>query len=256
MLKLTLRDPTDGVDWIIASLRSSGAHGESNGYIYSADPEWHQRLHAQLGLPWPCAHTPEFEQLWPMVVQEVRDLGLSLGRGTYGGWDDGDPCLARAIWCLVCHLRPEKVVETGVARGVTSRIVLEAMDRSSAGHLWRIDLPPMDPNLHREIGIAVPERLRSRWSYITGTSRRRLPKLMSEIAPIGLFVHDSSHTERNMLFELTRAWPALGRGAIIADDVQQSAAFQKFVTTAAVQNAYVVEADDGSALFGIALKTG
>lgn len=70
--------------------------------------------------------------------------------------------------------------------------------------------------------------MRARWTYISGTSRRRLPGLLSQSWPIDLFVHDSSHTERDMLFELERAWPAIGRGAIVADD--------------------------GGALFGIALK--
>jgi hypothetical protein len=36
-------------------------------------------------------------------------------------WNDGDAGLARAIWCLTRHLMPKKVVETGVAHGVTSR---------------------------------------------------------------------------------------------------------------------------------------
>ena len=81
--------------------------------------------------------------------------------------------------------------------------------------------------------VAVPESLRSRWTYIEGTSGRRLPKLLSAIGPIDLFVHDSSHTERNVLFELTRPWRALERGAIVADDVQQSSAFDKFIANVA-----------------------
>lgn len=255
-LRRTLRDPTDGLDWIIRDVRRVAARGEPTGQPYATDPEWHARLHEQFETPWPCELTLEFEGLWPKVVEEVSASGLTLGRNTYGGvWDDGDPALARAIWCLIGLLQPEKVVETGVARGVTSRIILEALDRAGTGHLWSIDLPTMDASSHGEIGVAVPDRLRSRWTYINGTSRRRLPKLLSEIAPIDLFIHDSSHTERNVFFELTRAWPALGRGAIVADDVQQSAAFEKFVDIVTVETTFVVEADDAVALFGIALKT-
>ena len=117
------------------------------------------------------------------------------------------------------------MVETGVAHGVTSRIVLEALERVGSARLWSIDLPAMDPTLHDEIGIAVPERLRGRWTNITGTSRRRLPGLLAQIGPIDFFVHDSSHTERNTLFELAAAWPAIGHGAVVVDDVQQSPAF-------------------------------
>ena len=180
--------------------------------------------------------------------------GLSLGRGTYGGWDDGDPGLARAVWCLMIHLRPEKVVETGVARGVTSRVILEALERSGAGHLWSIDLPAMDPSLHHEIAVAVPDRLRARWTYITGTSRRRLPRLLGDIGPIDFFVHDSSHTERNVRFELGQASAAMEDGVIVADDVEQSAAFDELASRLPNDATLVVEADDASAMFGIALK--
>jgi hypothetical protein len=53
-----------------------------------------------------------------------------------------------------------------------------------------------------------------------GSSRRRLPKLLSELDQIDLFIHDSLHSERNVRFELDRAWTKLRPGgAIIVDDV-------------------------------------
>lgn len=67
--------------------------------------------------------------------------GLQFGRGTYGEYSDAEMSLARAAWCTVLHLRPSVVVETGVARGVTSRIVLEGLDRNDHRQLWSIDLP-------------------------------------------------------------------------------------------------------------------
>lgn len=66
-----------------------------------------------------------------------------MSRGAFGGWDDGDARLGRLAWCLTRHLRPEFVVETGVARGLTTRVILEAMDRNGRGRLWSIDLPPL-----------------------------------------------------------------------------------------------------------------
>ena len=77
--------------------------------------------------------------------------------------------MARAAWCTVLHQRPSVVVETGVARGVTSRVVLEALDRNERGHLWSIDLPhPREKDLHAQIGAAVPSSRRSRWSFVEG----------------------------------------------------------------------------------------
>lgn len=180
--------------------------------------------------------------------------GLPMGRGAYGGWDDGDRGLARAVWCLTRHLRPAAVVETGVARGITSRLILEGLERNGGGHLWSIDLPALDTAIHSEIGAAVPIDLRERWTYLSGTSRRRLPQLFADIGEIALFVHDSSHTDRNLRFELDHAWRAVRSGAIVADDIDRNAAFAGFTRLHPDVPSLVARADDTGALFGIALK--
>jgi hypothetical protein len=69
--------------------------------------------------------------------------------------------------------------------------------------------------VHREIGAAVAERSPDRWSLIAGSSRRRLPTLLSRIAPIDLFIHDSDHTRYNMLLEMNKAWRALRPGGAL-----------------------------------------
>jgi len=66
--------------------------------------------------------------------------------------------LVRAIWCLTRHLRPKTVVETGVAHGVTSRCILEALTRSGDGRLWSIDLPPLERDWRKQVGMAVGDR--------------------------------------------------------------------------------------------------
>ncbi len=76
--------------------------------------------------------------------REERAKGIRAGPESFQWWNDGDAGLVRAIWCLMRHLRPKNVVETGVAHGVTSRFILEALKRNGDGHLWSIDLPPLD----------------------------------------------------------------------------------------------------------------
>ncbi len=88
----------------------------------------------------------------------MASRGVKTGPMSYSGWNDGDPGLTRAIWCLIHHLAARQVVETGVAHGVTSRFVLEALQRNDGGRLWSIDVPPLlQPEFHQEIGVAVPE---------------------------------------------------------------------------------------------------
>ncbi len=197
---------------------------------YEVDENWEQMLHEFTGSPWPCPVSDDFWELWSRVMGSFEGKGIQLGRGAFGGWGDGEPGIVRAVWCLTHHLRPAKVVETGVARGITSRFILEALARNGTGHLWSIDLPPRDPDLTAQIGSAVPEDLRDRWTYVRGSSRRRLGSLLSQLGEIDLFIHDSRHTTRNLLFELNRAWGALKPGgALVADDIDLNCGFHSFM---------------------------
>ena len=250
--RLVLEDPVECLDR--ALLRLARRHRAQPLAALEPADAWEARLHALVAAAWPCPECAGFDELYAETIAQLGAQGLPVGRGAFGGWDDADPAFARAVWCLAVHLRPTKVVETGVARGVTTRIVLEALQQAGSGHLWSIDRPPLDRRLHAQIGTAVPEHLRSRWSLLRGTSRRVLPGLLADVGPIDLFVHDSLHTDRNLHFELTRSWGAMGgHGALVADDVNQNSAFHSFVQSRPALDAILAPADDGRSVFGIAV---
>jgi hypothetical protein len=250
---MAVTEPTETLDRVMVRVREwSGARPAR--VEYEPKVGWEALVHEQLGCDWPCPAQKEFDALWSEIEDQFRTTGHDLGRMTYGGCDDADRGLARALWCLVAHLRPERIVETGVAHGVSSRVLLERLERNGEGHLWSIDLPDVNPTLHDQIAIVVPDALRDRWTYVSGTSRKRLGPLLAELGEIDLFVHDSSPTERNVRFELSSAWDALQSGAIVADDLQRSYAWKAFSEARPEATSYVVRADDGGALFGIALK--
>jgi hypothetical protein len=232
---------------------------------YEADRGWERRLHELLGVPWPCAAASEFWALWPEVTASLDARGLRIGPATFGCYNDGDPEFVRAAWCLTRHLQPADVVETGVARGFTSRFILEALERNGAGHLWSIDRPPpLKRELRREVGAAVGNRFPDRWSYIRGSSRRRFPGLLSRLGRIDLFVHDSRHSEDNVRFELDRAWAALRPGgALVIDDIDLNWGFRSFSEAFSGHRFLICQAEpvhpdprrfDGKGLFGIIRK--
>jgi len=233
-------------------------------YHYESNPNWEPLLHERSAAKWPCSSTSEFWDLWRELNGELEVAGIRAGPASFQGWNDGDAGLARAIWCLVRHLRPQNVVETGVARGVTSRVVLEALERNGQGHLWSIDLPPLERVWHQQVGVTVRDRHKSRWSYIKGSSRRRLPGLLAQLGQIELFIHDSLHTERNLLFELEQTWTAVRPGgAVVVDDVDVSGGFKFFTRTFSPSSFMVCEAEplypdlrrfNKKGLFGIILK--
>jgi hypothetical protein len=252
--RLALEDPVEGLDRALLRLvrrRGTPVAGDE------AERAWQAHLHALLAAPWPCSQCARFDAVYSETLAQLKAQGLDVGRAAFGGWDDANPTFASAVWSLAVHLRPKKAVETGVARGVTTRIILEALHRADSGHLWSIDRPPLDRELHDQIGAAVPSGLRKRWTLLRGTSRRVLPGLLARVGPIDLFVHDSLHTERNLRFELAQAWQAMAAGgALIADDINQNTAFRLFLESIPAVNGIVARADDERSLFGIAVMAG
>jgi Methyltransferase domain len=223
--------------------------------FYQAADDWAARLHAALGLPWPCPDIASFDEVWDGMICDLTAAGVRVGMFSYGGWNDADRAFAEAIWCAVAHIRPMRAVETGVAHGLTSRIILRGLERNGTGRLWSIDLPAVDSALHSEIGMAVPEDLRSRWTYVPGTSRERLPGLLRELGEIDFFVHDSLHTSRNVRFELDSTWPYMRVGGVaVVDDIDHSLGFSTLTQRLGPGEWLAARHVTGEGLWGVAIK--
>lgn len=151
---------------------------------------------------------------------------------------------AELLWRLVRDRRPAKVVETGVCNGLSSAVILGAMEMNGEGELVSVDLPEFsDPALNtmtywegkggavipagREVGWLVPEAYRYRWNLLLG----RADELLSQALEGGcdIFIHDSEHSYDNQLFEFRAGWRALRPGGVlVATDINWSDAFDDF----------------------------
>jgi hypothetical protein len=233
--------------------------------LYVIEQDWESLLRRLLRLSNVRETTEEFWYLWAQVLKELEAKGIRAGPSGFKGWNDGDAGFVRAIWLLIRHLQPARVVETGVAHGVTSRFILEGLEKNGKGHLWSIDRPPMEREWQEQIGIAVNQRLRNRWSYIRGSSRQRLPGLLAQLARIDIFIHDSLHSERNVRFEIDAAWQFLSPGGIVVvDDIDVNRGFLNFTGRVVNHDAIVCEAEpirpdprrfNKKGLFGIIIKS-
>lgn len=219
------------------------------------DEAWDKHLHEQLRVPWPCPVRAELDVVMTRITALLSESGLRFGRNSYGWYADADLSLCGAAWCVLRHTRPEVVVETGVAHGVTSRILLEALRHNDAGRLWSIDLPfPFDSRLHAQTGIAVTGECRSRWQYVAGSSRQRLPGLLSALGQVNVFLHDSLHTARNTAFEMEQAAAAMPAGGVmLVDDIKTHAGFERFARRHANFRTLICPHADRLGLFGIAI---
>lgn len=81
-----------------------------------------------------------------------------------------------------------------------------------------------------------------------------LPKLLADIGPVDIFLHDSLHTKWNIAWELAAATPHLSPlSVVIADDIESNDAFGSW--TESVRPAFhaVAQASGKNSLFGVAL---
>ena len=145
-----------------------------------------------------------------------------------------------SLYALIRYLKPNKVVQTGVASGVSSSLILLALKNNERGKLIDIDLPNRQKDGYQykdgtldtvftpeglDPGWVVPQDLRERWSLHLGSSEEILPR----IGACDIFYHDSEHSYENMMFEYKWAYSHLSNHGILAsDDIGWNNAWRDF----------------------------
>jgi predicted O-methyltransferase YrrM len=141
------------------------------------------------------------------------------------------------IYFFVRCLQPAVMVETGVAHGVSSWTILNAMHKNGKGKLYSIDLPDLDTkkvfnvgNYSAEPGWVVPDELRYRWELHLGSATELLLPLLQRLGKTDIFYHDSDHSYEHMKFEFHTAVQYIRPGGLlISDDVHHHHAFREIV---------------------------
>jgi predicted O-methyltransferase YrrM len=246
---LLVRDPAllgDYARWFLASRLAQAEPPSPAPHVASLSLEAaHACIRATVGDFAPGPALALVRQTWrrPAARADAAAQAVSMA---------GDPSLGELVYGLVRALRPQVVVETGVATGVTSAYVLAALADNGAGRLYSIDLPPTRLVAAHLVGSAVPPPLRDRWTYLWGAARRRLPGLLASLnGGLQLFIHDSDHRYGPMRWELETAWRALAPGGwLVADDATLHSAVDDLAGLLQVQPLYVQQSDkpDSTAL--------
>lgn len=163
-------------------------------------------------------------------------IGDEAGRRKYaGGWAEfvrSTMHMTDMFYILVRAVKPEHVIETGVAFGGSSALMLAALVHNNYGRLVSIDLPAYAAMTgHKSgsaIGILVPDDFRCRWDLRQANALEALQPAFAEATP-SIFVHDSDHSYRHMMFEYTLAASYMPKGSIlISDDTRMNNAFYDF----------------------------
>jgi predicted O-methyltransferase YrrM len=161
----------------------------------------------------------------------------------YGQLPLGFAGSAPELYTIARIVRPSLVVETGVANGISSAFILEAMRKNDKGKLISVTLPGgLDPLIPSgtDVGWVVPGTLRDRWSLQLGASSQLLPEIVRQQGPVDIFFHDSDHSYENMLMEFETVWPCVKPGGyLLADDVWQNNALSDFCKKNLVKASYL-----------------
>jgi predicted O-methyltransferase YrrM len=140
------------------------------------------------------------------------------------------------LFLIVRALKPERFLETGVANGKSSLMMLAAMDLNGRGTLVSVDMATIEASgadrhkaQGKAIGWLVPERLRSRWDLRIGSSHDVLPAIGDDEPRLDIFMHDSLSSYENMMFEYGEARRLVKpQGLLISDDIETCGAFSEF----------------------------
>jgi predicted O-methyltransferase YrrM len=178
---------------------------------------------------------PVFEQYWREATELALERRISqqlserippesrfvvVGRPE-GPWLD----FLRVLHVLVRAHRPRVILETGVGPvGATSAFLLQALQLNGYGHLFSVDANRYQVAYQVDAGRGIPDELKGRQTLVVAHAGRSLGRLVRQLPPIDLFLHDSDHSYANMLHEFTTIWPRLrSDGFLLSDDCNNSA---------------------------------
>ena len=161
----------------------------------------------------------EFQEYVAEITQnrEFHD-GIEEKRSNHGRrrdsyWQYGiSPALGVMLYAVCRRQKPDIVVETGVASGVSSSHILGALEKNKHGQLYSIDLPSGREN---RSGWMIPDYLIHRWHLTKGRSSETLEPLLKKVTEINIFLHDSDHSYQNMMWEFETAWAYLKAGGLL-----------------------------------------
>jgi predicted O-methyltransferase YrrM len=158
------------------------------------------------------------------MAEMIRRRDAHSSQGAMGAID------CATLYGLTRWLRPTVIVESGGYIGMSSAFILKALadEKLATAKLYSIEW-----SQECEQGALIPDELRSasggfvpmRGKVEDFLKRNELP------SSIDMFLHDSSHSYRHMLWEFRQFWPRLRDGGLlVSHDVQMNAAFPEFVT--------------------------
>lgn len=146
---------------------------------------------------------------------------------------------ALALYKTIRTLKPEVVLETGVANGHTSYFITNALLKNGTGRLTSVDITEL-------VGDVLGDDERSIWDLKVlnhNRVRAHFREIVQSLTAVDVFIHDSDHGYEWQKFELETAARHLSPNGVIAcDDADHSHAFLDFCKKIQIKPVSLVDA--------------
>jgi len=161
----------------------------------------------------------EFKSLNEIILESTKKVTLPYPSNYRVGYNT-----SFLIYSFIRLLKPNKVVETGVANGHSTFFILNALMKNGNGSLHSIDIKD-------DVGGLITEELKQYWNLyvLPRTNEKALNQYLEKIAPVDVFIHDSNHMYYWQMLEYRSFLKNISdSGFILSDDVDSSYAFIDF----------------------------
>lgn len=125
------------------------------------------------------------------------------------------------LYAFILKMKPKCVVETGVANGLTTNLIMAALE-TYGGELHSFDVNPDCQSVYSGYG---------RWKFhlLNRGYKKQIKETTNLLPKIDLWIHDSDHSYSWQSFEYALAMNRLqdSKGFLISDDIDCTTAFGK-----------------------------
>jgi predicted O-methyltransferase YrrM len=217
LAQIAFHDPTQAFDRVNALLEIY-----LNLWFFNKKPSFGLALNEFLKLlPTEfAAYAKEGERELSRIIANFISTTKTFPSFPFPNYYNADRTLAILCYGFVRWLKPEVVLETGVGYGISSSIILTALQYNGVGQLISIDLPPLGDYKGNFIGLAVPHILREKWTLKRGNTRRLLPEIVNNLPVIDMFLSDSANVYTLQRFEFEQIFKKMSsKGVCIFNNI-------------------------------------
>jgi len=155
----------------------------------------------------------------------------------------GNNYAVEIIYFLIINFKPNIILETGVAAGLSSRCILEAIKKNSKGILYSSDFPYFRlDNPEKYIGIMVPEELKKNWRLEILGDEKNIKKFKLEIdyADIIFYDSDKRYSAKINFFKSINNL-IKSNTIIVVDDLHNDSFFLEYIKEKKCKHWFIVE---------------